>query len=77
MAPDAPKPPAAVDHTTRGYCPACGAEIDWVATAHLWPTRRSAQAVLPSLSGTCPECHRMLMYSVVHDPVADEQMPPS
>ena len=56
---------------TRGYCPVCGAEIDWIATAHLWPTRRSAPAVLPSSSGACPGCHRLLVFTVLEDPGPD------
>jgi hypothetical protein len=54
-----------------GYCPVCGGELTWVSTAQLWPTRRSAQAVLPSMSGTCPHCGRTLMYTVVHEPAED------
>ncbi|GEM_PF-3031003 len=71
MTPDAQKPPERVAHDSPGYCPVCGAEILWTPTAHLWPSRRSAQAVLPGQSGTCPHCHRVLMFTVVHDPAED------
>ena len=71
MTPDAQKPPERDAHDSPGYCPVCGAEILWTPTAHLWPSRRSAQAVLPGQSGTCPDCHRVLMFTVVHDPAED------
>ena len=71
MTPHAPRPRQAADHMTRGYCPVCGAEVDWIATAHLWPTRRSAQAVLPSSSGACPRCHRLLVFTVLEDATED------
>ncbi len=54
-----------------GFCPVCGAELLWISTARLWPSRRAAQAVLPSYSGDCPDCHRSLMFAVVHDPSGD------
>ena len=68
MAPDSRTPHELTHHESRGFCPVCGAEVDWIATARLWPSRRAAQAVLPSHSGTCPRCHRVLMFAVVHDP---------
>jgi len=70
MAPDSHKPPERVEEN-RGYCPVCGAEVLWTPTARLWPTRRSTQSFLPSESGTCPHCHRDLMFTVVHDPAKD------
>jgi len=42
-----------------------------VPTARLWPSRKHAQSILPSLSGTCPGCGRTLMYTIVHDPDED------
>ena len=71
MAPDSQKPPERVTHESRGYCPVCGAEVLWVPTARLWPSRMSAQSVLPSQSGTCPRCHRVLMFTVVNGPAED------
>ena len=70
-APDSQKPAGRVTQESRGYCPVCGAEVVWTPTAQLWPSRRSAQSVLPSQSGICLHCHRALMYSVVHDPAED------
>jgi hypothetical protein len=59
----------------KGFCPVCGAEVHWIPTSHLWPSRRAAREVLPSQSGTCSRCHRMLMYTVLnestHDPGRD------
>jgi len=70
-APDSQKPPERVTHGSRGYCPVCGAEVLWTPTAHLWPSRRSAHSVLPGQSGICSHCHRVLMFTVVHDPAED------
>ena len=70
-APDSRKPPERTSHEIRGYCPVCGAEVVWMPTALLWPTRKSAQSVLPSQSGACSHCRRVLTFSVVHDPAAD------
>ena len=67
-APDPKHSPERVTRTSSGYCPVCGAEVLWMPTAHLWPSRKSAHAALPSHSGDCPYCHRVLMYTVVHDP---------
>ena len=71
MVPDSQEPPERVTHESRGYCPACGAEVLWTPTAQLWPSRRSAHAVLPGQSGTCSHCHRVLMFTVAHDPAED------
>jgi endogenous inhibitor of DNA gyrase (YacG/DUF329 family) len=68
---DSQKPPERVTQGRRGYCPVCGAEVLWMPTAHLWPSRRSAQSVLPSQSGVCPQCQRVLMFTVVNDPAED------
>ena len=68
---DAQKPLERVTQGSRGYCPVCGAEVLWMPTAQLWPSRRSAHAVLPSQSGDCPHCHRVLMFTVVNDPAED------
>ena len=45
----------------KGFCPVCGAEVRWIATSHLWPSRRAAREVLPSQSGTCPGCGRVVI----------------
>lgn len=55
----------------KGFCPACGAEVRWIATSHLWPSRRSAREALPSQSGTCSGCGRVLMYTVLNEPPRD------
>ena len=57
--------------TTKGCCPVCGAEVQWIPTSHLWPSRRVAREVLPSQSGTCPSCHRILMYTVLNEASRD------
>jgi hypothetical protein len=54
-----------------GTSPVCGAEVLWTPTARLWPSRRSAHSVLPGQSGICSHCHRVLMFTVVHDPAED------
>ena len=54
-----------------GYCPVCGAEVFWTPTAYLWPIKRTAHSVMPGRSGTCPQCHRLLMFTVVRDPKKD------
>jgi hypothetical protein len=71
MAPDSEKPAERVTQKSRGYCPVCGADVVWTPTAHLWPTRKSAHAVLPGQSGACSHCHRVLMYTVMNEPAAD------
>lgn len=68
---DSKKPPERVTQGSRGYCPVCGAEVLWTPTAHLWPSRRATQSVLPSQSGICSQCHRVLMFTVVGDPAED------
>ena len=50
----------------KGFCPVCGVEVRWIATSHLWPSRRSAREVLPSQSGTCSGCGRVLMFTVLN-----------
>jgi endogenous inhibitor of DNA gyrase (YacG/DUF329 family) len=52
---------------TPGFCPVCGAEVRWIPTSHLWPSGRAAREVLPSQSGTCPSCGRVLMYTVLNE----------
>jgi len=52
---------------TPGFCPVCGAEVQWMPTSHLWPSRKMAREILPSQSGTCPTCRRMLMYTVLNE----------
>jgi len=71
MAPDSQQPAERVTQGSWGYCPVCGAAVLWTPTAHLWPSRRSAQSVLPGQSGTCAHCHRVLMFTVVYDPAED------
>ena len=71
LAPGTRKPHQSAGHSGRGYCPVCGARLDWIATAHLWPTRRSAQAILPSSSGACSRCHRLLVFTVLEDATED------
>lgn len=60
-----------VAQESRGYCPVCGAEVFWTPTAHLWPSRRVTQSALPSQSGICSQCHRLLMFTVMNDPAED------
>jgi hypothetical protein len=52
---------------TPGFCPVCGAEVQWIPTSHLWPSRKMARETLPSHSGTCPGCRRILMYTVLNE----------
>lgn len=68
---DSRKPPERFTQESRGYCPVCGAEVLWTPTAHLWPSRRTAHSVLPSQSGMCSRCHRVLAFTVLNDPVQD------
>ena len=70
-APEPVNPPEHAAPGSRGYCPACGAQVLWTPTAHLWPSPRAVQSVLPTQSGICPRCQRVLMYTVVSDPAAD------
>ena len=70
-APHAQEPRENVNATLTGFCPVCGKKVLWTPTARLWPSRRSAQSVLPGHSGTCPHCHRILMFTVVPDPAED------
>jgi hypothetical protein len=55
----------------KGFCPVCGAEVRWIATTHLWPSRRAAREVLPSRSGTCSGCGRVLMFTVLNEAAHD------
>jgi hypothetical protein len=70
-APDSQQPPERGMQGGRGYCPVCGAEVVWTPTTRLWPSRRSAHSVLPSQSGICARCHRVLMFTVVSGPAED------
>ena len=70
-APDPKHSPERVTQTSSGYCPVCGAEVLWMPTAHLWPSRKSARAALPSQSAVCSRCQRVLIFTVVDDPTED------
>jgi len=61
----------------KGFCPVCGAAVQWIATSHLWPSRRAAREVLPSHSGTCPGCGRVLMYTVLNESTHDAGSAPA
>ena len=63
--------PAPGQSECRGYCPVCGTEVLWTPTARLWPSKKSTRSVLPSRSGTCSGCHRVLMFTVVPDSADD------
>jgi hypothetical protein len=55
---------------STGFCPVCGAALEWTSTASLWPTKRATQAAIPSFSATCASCGRTLTYAVVGEPGA-------
>ncbi|MEI6727132.1 MAG: hypothetical protein WCN81_13025 [Actinomycetes bacterium] len=55
----------------KGFCPVCGVEVRWIATSHLWPSRRAAREILPSRSGTCSGCGRVLMFTVLNESAHD------
>jgi len=62
---------------SRGFCPVCGGAVQWIPTSHLWPSRRAAREVLPSQSGTCSGCGRVLMYTVLNGPGRDAGSEPA
>ena len=70
-APDTQEPLGKVNVTLAGFCPVCGQKVLWTPTARLWPTGRSAESVLPSRSGICSHCHRVVMFTVVSEPEKD------
>ncbi len=61
----------------KGFCPVCGAGVQWIATSHLWPSRRAAREILPSQSGTCSGCGRVLMYTVLNESTHDAGSAPA
>jgi hypothetical protein len=73
MSPDSPRSPKRPTDDSRGYCPVCGGAVLWTPTAHLWPSKRLARSVLPSQSGVCPQCHRILMYTVMNEAAEDSR----
>jgi len=62
---------------SKGFCPVCGAEVQWIATSHLWPSRRSAREVLPRRSGTCSGCGRVLMFTVLNGSAGTSRSSPA
>jgi len=61
----------------EGFCPVCGAEVQWIPTSHLWPSRRAAREILPSQSSTCSCCGRVLMFTVLNESAHDSGRGPA
>jgi hypothetical protein len=65
---DSERPTRRTAEEMRGYCPVCGADVVWMPTAQLWPSGKAARSILPSHSGTCSRCDRMITFTVAPEP---------